>query len=596
MSELLAGWKRTHYCTEPKDDCLGKEVVLMGWVDTQRDLGALIFATLRDRTGLMQLIFDSSTMDPEQFKIAASIRAEFVLAIKGVLVERTPDMVNPQMETGRYEVKVVQFKILNRSEPAAIEIADNTKTQEITRLKYRYLDLRRPVMQKNLLLRHRVAACARNYFAENGFLEIETPMLTRSTPEGARDYLVPSRVHPGEFYALPQAPQQFKQLLMLSGYDRYMQIARCFRDEDLRADRQPEFTQIDLEMSFVEEDDVISINEGFLKRLFKECLDYDVQLPLRRMTYQEAMDRFGSDKPYTNFGMELKDISDIVKDCGFGVFANAVKDGGSVRCINAKGAGDKLSRREIDSLTQLVQQYHAKGLAWINVKSDGLQSTFKKFMTEAELQAILDRAQAEVGDILFFVADKNEVVYAALGALRLELGKRFELIDPTKWDLLWIVDFPLLEWSEEENRFMAKHHPFTSPKDEDLDKLESDPGAVRAKAYDIVLNGTEIGGGSIRIHSSQLQERMFQALGFSHEAAWERFGYLLQAFQYGTPPHGGLAYGLDRLVMLLSGASSIREVIAFPKVQNASCPMTDAPNGVDEAQLKELHLKIELED
>ncbi len=595
MSELLSGWKRTHYCTGLGEADVGSEVTLMGWTNARRDLGALIFVGLRDRTGIMQVTFSSSDLPADVFEKAQSIRSEYVLAVRGTFARRTPDMVNPRMQTGAYEVLVQDFKILGKSETPPIEIGDDTRTNELLRLKYRYLDLRRPAMQRNLMLRHRIASIARNYFSKQGFLEIETPMLTKSTPEGARDYLVPSRVHPGAFYALPQSPQQFKQLLMLSGYDRYMQIARCFRDEDLRADRQPEFTQIDLEMSFVEEDDVIAVNEGFLARLFKEELGVEISLPLRRFPYQEAMDRFGSDKPDTRFGLELVDISDIVRGCGFGVFAGAVENGGSVRCINVKDAADKISRREIDALTEHVKTYKAKGLAWLTMKAEGPQATFAKFLTPEQLQGICERAGAQTGDILFFVADKNSVVYASLGALRLELAKRLELIKPNTYDLLWVTDFPLLEWDEDEGRFFAMHHPFTHPKDEDIDKLESDPGAVHAKAYDIVLNGNEIGGGSIRIHSSELQERMFSALGFTKEEAWRRFGFLMEAFKYGTPPHGGLAYGLDRLAMLLAGASSIRDVIAFPKVQNASCPMTDAPDPVDEKQLRELHIKLDIE-
>ena len=595
MSELLSGWKRTNYCANLGEADVGNEVVLMGWTNARRDLGALIFVGLRDRTGIMQVTFSSSDLPLDIFEKAQTIRAEYVLAVRGTLARRSPDMVNARMQTGAYEVLVKDFKILGKAETPPIELGDDTKTNELLRLKYRYLDLRRPAMQKNLMLRHRIANIARNYYAEQGFLEIETPILTKSTPEGARDYLVPSRVHPGSFYALPQSPQQFKQLLMLSGYDRYIQIARCFRDEDLRADRQPEFTQIDLEMSFVEEDDVIAVNEGFLKRLFKEEMDVDISLPLRRFPYKEAMDRFGSDKPDTRFGLELVDLSDIVKDCGFGVFTDAVAKGGSVRCINVKAAADKISRREIDALTEHVKTYKAKGLAWLTMKPEGPQASFAKFLTPEQIQAICERAVAETGDILFFVADKNSVVYASLGALRLELAKRLNLIESNTYDLLWVTDFPLLEWDEDAGRFFAMHHPFTHPKDEDIDKLESDPGAVHAKAYDIVLNGNEIGGGSIRIHSSELQERMFSALGFTKEESWKRFGFLMEAFKYGTPPHGGLAYGLDRLAMLLAGASSIRDVIAFPKVQNASCPMSEAPDEVDDKQLKELHIKLDLE-
>ncbi|MDL2235867.1 aspartate--tRNA ligase [Christensenellaceae bacterium OttesenSCG-928-L17] len=596
MSELLGGWKRTQYCTEISEAQVGEEVTLMGWANDCRDFGALVFIALRDRTGLMQITFDSSEIPAELFQKAQSVRAEYALAIKGRLAKRTPDMVNPRMQTGAYEVRATALKVLGVSEPPPIEMGDKTRTNEQLRLKYRYLDLRRPEMQRNMMMRNKIAHITRNYFMEQGFLEIETPILTKSTPEGARDYLVPSRVHPGQFYALPQSPQQFKQLLMLAGYDRYIQIARCFRDEDLRADRQPEFTQIDLEMSFVEEDDVIDINEGFLVRLFQEAMNIEIPRPFKRLTYDEAMARYGSDKPDTRFGLELVDMSDLVADCDFKVFTGAVEGGGSVRCINAKGAAEQFSRRDIDGLTEIVKTYQAKGLAWISMKAEGPQSSFAKFLTEAQLNSLLARAGAEVGDLLFFVADKNKTVFAALGALRLELAKRLNLVPENSYDLLWVTDFPLLEWDEDEGRFFAMHHPFTHPKDADIEKLKTDPGAVRAKAYDIVLNGSEIGGGSIRIHSAELQEQMFEALGFSKEEAWQRFGFLMEAFKYGTPPHGGLAYGLDRIAMLLTGASSIRDVIAFPKVQNASCLMTNTPDNVDAKQLKELHIQLDIEE
>lgn len=596
MSEFLGGWKRTSYCTDLTLEDVGREVILMGWTNVRRDLGALIFVQLRDRTGVMQVVFDSSTMSKEDFERASTIRSEYVLAVKGKLSERTGNMVNKNMKTGALEVLVTEFKILSASETTPFEVDDNCNASEALRLKYRYLDLRRPSMQRNLMMRHKIAHIARNYFTDNDFLEIETPVLTKSTPEGARDYLVPSRVHPGCFYALPQSPQLFKQLLMLSGFDRYFQIARCFRDEDLRADRQPDFTQIDLEMSFVEEDDVMSVNEGFLKLLFKEMLDYDVQLPLPRLPWAEAMARYGSDKPDTRFGLEICDITDCVRNSGFAVFKGAVDNGGSVRCINAKGASSKFSRKEIDALGEYVKTYHAKGLAWMNWKEDGFQSPIAKFLSEEELEAIKKTACIEKGDIVFIVADKNPVVFASLGALRLKLGEKLELIPENQFNLLWVTDFPLLEWSDEENRYMAMHHPFTSPKDEDLRYLESDPGAVRAKAYDIVLNGVEIGGGSIRIHSQDLQKRMFRVLGLSDEQVNDRFGFLLNAFRFGPPPHGGMAYGLDRLAMLICGTSSIRDVIAFPKVQNASCPLTGAPDTVDEKQLKELHISCVADD
>jgi len=590
MSELLQGWKRTCYCTELTEKNIGETVTLMGWTNVRRDLGALIFVQLRDRSGLMQIVFDSSTLSKEDFDRASAIRSEYVLAVRGKLVERTGNMINENMKTGHFEVLVDEFKILSESETPPFEIDDNCNANESLRLKYRYLDLRRPTMQRNLMMRHYIAFAARKYFSENGFLEIETPILTKSTPEGARDYLVPSRVHPGAFYALPQSPQLFKQLLMLSGFDRYFQIARCFRDEDLRADRQPDFTQIDLEMSFVEEDDVMSVNEKFLQLLFKETLNYDVQLPLPRLPWEEAMARYGSDKPDTRFGLELCDLSDLLGNCGFTVFRNALDNGGSVRCINVKSGSANFSRKQIDALGEFVKTYRAKGLAWINYKQDGIQSPIAKFLSEDEMQAILARAGVEQGDLVFIVADKNDVVFASLGALRCKLADMLHLIPENQFNLLWVTDFPQFEWSEEENRFMAMHHPFTSPKDEDIDKLESDPGSVHAKAYDIVLNGVEIGGGSIRIHSSDLQKRMFKALGLSDEQVQDRFGFLINAFRFGPPPHGGMAYGLDRLAMLICGSESIRDVIAFPKVQNASCPLTGAPDAVDEKQLRELRI------
>lgn len=596
MAELLQGWKRSHRVGELTAEQIGQKVTLMGWAGTWRNLGALIFIGLRDRSGLMQVVFNESGLPKEVFELAETIRSEYVIAVKGTLARRTPEMVNKEMKTGEYEVIASELKILSRAETPPFYIDDNVNTKEDLRLKYRYLDLRRPRMQDILMMRHRIAQITRSYFDEQGFLEIETPMLGRSTPEGARDYLVPSRVHPGEFYALPQSPQQFKQLLMIAGYDRYFQLARCFRDEDLRADRQPEFTQIDLEMSFVDEEDVLAVNEGFIARLLKEVKGIDLPLPLRRLPWQEAMDRFGSDKPDTRFGLELVDVTDIVRGSGFGVFNSAIAGGGSVRCICVKGGVEKFPRKKIDELAEFVKIYRAKGMAWMSLKPEGLQCSFAKFLTEAQIAEIQKAAGAEQGDILFFVADaKNEVVYASLGALRVEVAKRLDLIDQTKFDVLWVTDFPLLEWDEEENRYVACHHPFTSPKDEDIALLDTDPGKARAKAYDMVINGYEAGGGSIRIHSSELQEKMFETIGFTPEQARERFGYFIDAFKYGTPPHGGLAYGLDRLVMLMTGTTNIRDVIAFPKVQTASCLMTDAPNVVEEKQLRELHICTDVE-
>ena len=590
MSEFLGGWKRTNYCANFTKADAGKEVTLMGWANVRRDLGALVFVQLRDRSGLMQVVFNSTILSKEDFDRACTIRSEYVLAVKGKLVLRTGEMVNANMATGELEVIVSEFKILSKSETPPFDISDDCRANELLRLKYRYLDLRRPSMQKNLLMRHKIAFIAREYFDEQNFVEIETPILTKSTPEGARDYLVPSRVHPGKFYALPQSPQLFKQLLMLAGYDRYFQIARCFRDEDLRADRQPDFTQIDIEMSFVEAEDVQSVNEGFLKRLFKETLNVDVETPLPRLKYADAMARYGSDKPDTRFGLELIDLSDVVKSSEFSVFQNALASGGSVRAVNAKGASASFSRKELDAMGEFVKTYRAKGLIWMNDKADGLASPILKFLTEDEIAAIRKATNLEEGDVLFIVADANKTVFASLGALRLKLAEKLDLIPKDKYNLLWVTEFPQFEWSEEEGRYMAMHHPFTSPMDDDLDRLESDPANVRAKAYDIVLNGVEIGGGSIRIHSQELQKRMFRALGFTDEQAEYRFGFLTDAFRYGPPPHGGMAYGLDRLAMIITGSSSIRDVIAFPKVQNASCPMTGAPDFVDDKQLLELHI------
>ncbi|MBD5560623.1 MAG: aspartate--tRNA ligase [Clostridia bacterium] len=595
MEEMLQGWKRTAMCGDITEADIGEEVTLMGWVDARHDLGSLIFIDLRDRTGLMQIVFDKSAYSGS-FEAVESLRSEYVIAVKGKVVRRSEDTINPKIPTGTIEVRADALKILSRSETPPFEIEDDTRVREELRLKYRYLDLRRPQMQKNLELRHKITVETRRFLEENGFLEIETPMLQKSTPEGARDYLVPSRTHAGTFFALPQSPQLFKQLLMVSGYDRYFQIVKCFRDEDLRADRQPEFTQIDMEMSFVEADDVMDLNERLLKHLFKEVIGVDLRTPFPRLTYREAMDRYGSDKPDTRFGLELVNISDIIRDSEFKVFSNVVKKGGSVRCINAKGAADVLARREIDSLVDFVKIYGAKGMAWISFKEDGMISPITKFLSEKELQEIIDKTGAETGDILFFVGDTNKVVFDALGALRLKLAERLDLIPENTWDLLWVTDFPLFEYSEEEKRYVAKHHPFTSPMDEDVEIIATDKENARAKAYDVICNGTELGGGSIRIHSTELQEKMFEALGFSKEDAWDRFGFLLEAFRYGTPPHGGLAYGLDRMAMLMAGAGSIRDVIAFPKVQNASDLMTQAPAAVDTKQLRELHIRTTAEE
>lgn len=593
MGESIYGLKRTNLCAELGQENIGQTVTVMGWTSKRRDLGGVIFVDLRDRSGILQIVFNAA-VDAELFNKAESIRNEYVLAVIGEVVKRAPETVNPNIPTGEIEVIVKELRILSRAETPPFYIEEGSDVNETLRLKYRYLDLRRPDMQSSLILRHRVAKIARDYYDENGFLEIETPILTKSTPEGARDYLVPSRVHPGKYFALPQSPQLFKQLLMVSGMDRYFQIAKCFRDEDLRADRQPEFTQIDIEMSFVNVEDVLTVNEGFIKKVFNEVMGVDIRTPILRMPYKEAMDRFGSDKPDIRFGLELVNISDIVENCGFKVFSDAIKNGGSVRAINAKGCGAKFSRRDIDSLVEFVKIYKAKGMAWIVVEENELKSAITKFLTEDEVKAILERVGAEPGDLICFSADKNEIVYDSLGQLRLELARRLGLLNKDEYKFLWVTEFPLYEYDEEEKRWVAKHHPFTSPMDEDIEFLESDPGKVRAKAYDIVLNGVEIGGGSIRIHSQELQSKMFRLLGMSDEQAWERFGFLLEAFKYGTPPHGGMAYGLDRLIMLMAGKSSIRDVIAFPKVQNASCLMSNAPDVVETKQLKELHIKNEI--
>lgn len=587
----MKGLHRSHRCTEVTEKNIGETVTVMGWVQKRRNLGSLIFVDLRDRSGLLQIVFDSNDVGEEGFIKAETLRNEFVIAVVGK-VEARSGAINENLITGKLEIRAKEMRILSQAQTPPFPIEENSNTKDEIRLKYRYLDLRRPDLQRNLMMRSKVAVLTRAFLAEEGFLEIETPMLTKSTPEGARDYLVPSRVHPGTFYALPQSPQLFKQLLMCSGYDRYFQIAKCFRDEDLRADRQPEFTQIDMELSFVDIDDVININERLLARLFKEILDIELTLPIQRITWQEAMDRFGSDKPDLRFGMELKDISDLVNGCGFSVFTGALENGGSVRGINAAGQAH-MPRKKIDAMVEFAKGYGARGLAYLAIQEDNTyKSSFAKFMTEEELKAIVERLDGKPGDLLFFAADKNAVVYAVLGALRLELAKQMELLDKNEYRFTWVTEFPLLEYSEEQGRYVAMHHPFTMPMEEDLALLDTDPGAVRAKAYDIVLNGTELGGGSVRIYQSDVQEKMFEVLGFTKEEAYERFGFLLNAFQYGVPPHAGLAYGLDRLVMLMAKEDSIREVIAFPKVKDASCLMTEAPNIVDKKQLEELEIEI----
>ena len=594
MAESMQGLHRTCRCAEVTTQMVGSEVTLMGWVQKARDKGGIIFVDLRDRSGIMQLIFENGSIDEEGFAKAGKLRSEFVIAVTGT-VEKRGGAVNENLATGEIEVRAKSLRVLSEAEVPPFPVEENSKTKEDVRLKYRYLDLRRPDLQRNLILKSRVMQLTRSFFTNEGFLEIETPMLGKSTPEGARDYLVPSRVHPGCFYGLPQSPQLYKQLLMCSGYDRYIQIARCFRDEDLRADRQPEFTQIDMELSFVDVDDVIDVNERYLSYLFKEVLDIDVKLPIERITWQEAMDRFGSDKPDMRFGMELHDVSDIVKNCGFSVFTGALEAGGSVRGINAEGQGS-MPRKKIDKLVEFAKGYGAKGLAYIAIAEDGTRkSSFAKFMTDEEMDALVAAMDGKAGDLLLFAADKKKLVYDVLGALRLELAKQMDLLDKNEYRFVWVTEFPLLEWSEEENRFTAMHHPFTMPMDEDISLLDTDPGAVRAKAYDIVLNGNEIGGGSVRIHQDDIQERMFKELGFTPEAAHEQFGFLLDAFKYGVPPHAGLAYGLDRLVMLIAKVDSIRDVIAFPKVKDASCLMTQAPQRVSEAQLDELGLEVEKE-
>lgn len=590
MSESMQGLKRTHYCTELSAANVGETVTVIGWVQRRRNLGQLLFITLRDRSGLLQLAFGEET-DKDLFEKAETLRSEYVIAAVGTVRSRGED-ANKTMKTGDIEIEVKELRILSEAETTPFEIVENSDVREELRLKYRYLDLRRPDMQNTIMLRSKTTGAVRRFLEANNFLEIETPMLTKSTPEGARDYLVPSRVHPGNFYALPQSPQIFKQLLMVSGYDRYFQIVKCFRDEDLRADRQPEFTQIDMELSFVDVDDVIGINEKLIQTVFKEVLDVDVQLPIQRLTYQEAMDRFGSDKPDMRYGVELTDLSDVVAGSGFAVFENALANGGSVRAINAKGMGD-IGRKQIDSLVKVGQDFGAKGVAWLQVRPDGEEkSSFTKFLNEETIAAIKERMDVTDNDLILVVADKPSVVYAALGALRQEVAKRLELVNKDEFRFVWVTEFPLLEYDEEAGRYVAMHHPFTMPMDEDIALMETQPGKVRAKAYDLCLNGYELGGGSIRIYQQDVQEKMFNLLGFTQEEAYERFGFLLNAFKYGVPPHGGLAFGLDRLVMLMAKRDNIRDVIAFPKVKDASCLMTEAPNVVDQKQLDELALII----
>ena len=596
MAESMKGLHRTCRCAEVTNDMVGSKVTLMGWVQKARNKGGLVFVDLRDRSGIMQVIFENGGIDEEGFEKAGKLRSEFVIAVTGT-VENRGGAVNENLATGALELRAESLRILAESDVPPFPIEENSKTKDEIRLKYRYLDLRRPDLQRNLMMKSKVMMLTRKFFTDEGFLEVETPMLGKSTPEGARDYLVPSRIHPGSFYGLPQSPQLYKQLLMCSGYDRYIQIARCFRDEDLRADRQPQFTQIDMELSFVDVDDVIDVNERFLAYLFKEVLDVDVKLPIQRITWQEAMDRFGSDKPDMRFGMELHDVSEVVKDCGFVVFKGALEAGGSVRGINAEGQGS-MPRKKIDKLVEFAKTYGAKGLAYIAIAEDGTRkSSFAKFMTEEEMDALVQAMEGKPGDLLLFAADKNKVVYDVLGALRVELAKQMDLLDKNEYRFVWVTEFPLLEWNEEENRYTAMHHPFTMLMDEDIPLIESgDLGKIRAKAYDIVLNGNEIGGGSVRIHQNDIQEKMFEMLGFTKEAAYEQFGFLLNAFKYGVPPHAGLAYGLDRLVMLMAKVDSIRDVIAFPKVKDASCLMTESPSRVSEQQLEELGLETAPEE
>lgn len=595
MSELMAGLKRSYMCGEVNETMVGQTITVMGWVQRRRDLGKqLIFILLRDRTGLLQITIDVNT-SAEIYNKAEQIKGEYVIAVKGIVRARTEKDINPNMKTGKVELEVNELRILSFAETPPFQVEDSVKANDDLRLKYRYIDLRRPEMLKNLVLRHNVCLSVRNFLNSKGFLEIETPMLAKSTPEGARDYLVPSRIQQGRFYGLPQSPQLFKQLLMVSGMDKYFQIAKCFRDEDLRADRQPEFTQIDMELSFVDENDIMSLNEQLLKTVFKEILNIEIEAPFKRLTYKEAMEKYGSDKPDIRFGLSIVDLSEIVKDTEFKVFTDALEACGSVRAINAKGCG-KYPRKQIDSLVEVAKTYKAKGLAWITINDDNtLKTSLSKFIPQAKLDEIVQKLDGKAGDLILICADKTNIVLDALGNLRLEIAKRENLTNPKDFSFLWVTEFPLFEWSEEEKRYTAKHHPFTSPMDEDLDIIETAPEKVRSKAYDVVLNGYELGGGSIRIHSTEIQQKMFKLLGFTEAEAYERFGFLLDAFKYGVPPHGGLAFGLDRIIMLMTGADSLRDVIAFPKAKDASCPLTDAPSIVDKKQLDELNIQLKTE-